>query len=143
MLVNVKRLTNLDGLSLPQYAKNGDSARDLYAAINENIYLEPFDVIKVPTGIALDLGPGMEAQVRPRSGLSSRGVLVHFGTVDESYTGEICVIVHNLSKQTFVIGRGDRIAQLVIASNVHYEWNQVNEVRETSRGSNGFGHTGK
>jgi dUTP pyrophosphatase len=142
VLVKIKKLPNLKELPLPQYNKDGDSARDMRAAIDTEIVLEPGDVAKVPTGVALDLGIGVEAQVRPRSGLSSKGILVHWGTVDSSFTGELCVIIHNLSKTPLTIQRGDRIAQLVIAEVVHYEWQEVEELRETSRGTSGFGSSG-
>ncbi len=142
MFVKIKKLPNLNELPLPEYNKAGDSARDLRAAIDTSIVLGPGDVVKVPTGIALDLGNGIEAQVRPRSGLSSKGILVHWGTVDSSFTGELCVIIHNLSKVPLTIERGNRIAQLVIAEAVHYEWEEVQELRETSRGSSGFGSSG-
>jgi dUTP pyrophosphatase len=142
MRVRIKKLPNLKELPLPEYNKAGDSARDLRAAIDENIVLEPGDIAKVPTGIALELGVGIEAQVRPRSGLSLKGILVHWGTVDSSFTGELCAIVHNLSKAPFIIERGMRIAQLVIAEAIHYDWEEVEELRTTSRGSLGFGSSG-
>jgi dUTP pyrophosphatase len=142
MFVRVKKLANFGDLPLPKYAKENDAGRDLVAAIDGVIVLEPGEVAKIPTGIALDLGLGMEGQIRPRSGLSAKGILVHLGTLDCSYTGEAAVIIHNLSKVPFTITRGDRIAQLVIASVIHYEWQEVDTLRETSRGSAGFGSTG-
>lgn len=141
MFVKIKRLPELGDLPLPKYGKDGDAARDLYSTIN--LVLKPGDVAKIPTGIALDLGIGVEAQVRPRSGLSLNGILVHFGTVDPNFRGCLCVIIQNLSREDFVIERGNRIAQLFIGSVTHYEWEEVNELSETSRAENGFGHTGR
>ena len=140
--IKVKKLSNLRELPLPQYAKSGDSARDLYAAIDNDVILEPGEVKMIPTGIALDLDEGTEAQIRPRSGLALKKLLIHFGTIDSAFKGECNVIVYNLSKEPFIINHGLRIAQLAIAPVIHYEWQEVEDLRKTDRGVGGFGSTG-
>jgi dUTP pyrophosphatase len=142
MIVKVKPLPDLKELPLPEYAKPGDSCRDLRACIDGKITIKPMEVVKIPTGIALELPLGYEAQVRPRSGWSLKGVLIHWGTCDFPYRGEVCAVFHNLSKDDIVIQRGDRIAQLAIAEAIHYELEIVDELQETTRGSAGFGSSG-
>lgn len=143
MYVRIKRLPNLAELPLPQYANEGDSGRDLRAAIEgDEIVVAHGDAVKVPCGIALGLPFGMEAQIRPRSGLSSKKILVQLGTVDRPYIGELCVVLHNLSGKDFIIKRGDRVAQMVIAPVSHWEWEETDELNETSRGAKGFGSSG-
>ena len=98
--------------------------------------------VTIPTGIAIELQPGTEAQVRPRSSISKRGLLVHLGTVDNGYRGEIGVIVSNISNYSAVIRPGDRIAQLVVAPVLYPKFREAEELSETERGEGGFGSTG-
>ncbi len=118
---------------------------DIFAAIEHPISLSSGEIILVPTGIAIALPPGFEAQVRPRSGLATQyGVtLINSpGTIDADYRGEIKVALINLGKNTYTIHPGERIAQLVIAPVIKAEWEIVSELPPSQRGSGGFGHTG-
>lgn len=118
---------------------------DLYAEPEEDIVLQPGERALVPTGIAIELPEGYEAQVRPRSGLAIKhGIaLVNSpGTIDPDYRGEIGVIVINLGTESFTVKKGERIAQLVVAAFVHAELLEVEELSQTVRGQRGFGHTG-
>lgn len=143
MIVRIKRLPNLGDFPLPQYARKGDSGMDLRACFDQSkIVVKPMERVKIPTGVALELPYSVEAQVRPRSSFSLRGILIYWGTCDSAYTGEICVVLQNLSGEDLVIERGDRIAQLVIAEPIHCELEEINELRQTERNSGGFGSTG-
>jgi dUTP pyrophosphatase len=119
---------------------------DLRAVLPEDLTLLPGARALVPTGIAIALPAGYEAQVRPRSGLALRhGIaLVNSpGTIDPDYRGEICVIIINHGSEPFVVGNGERIAQLVVAPFARVEFREVEELEETERGEGGFGHTGR
>ena len=134
-----------EGLSLPKYMSEHAAGMDLYAAVAEDAVIKAGEWKLVPTGIALAIPPGYEAQVRPRSGLAlKQGVSVMNtpGTIDADYRGEVGVILVNHSKEDLVIKRGDRIAQMVIKEYVRIEFDEVEELSETTRGSGGFGHTG-
>ena len=118
---------------------------DIFAAIEYPISLSSGEIILVPTGIAIALPPGFEAQVRPRSGLATQyGVtLINSpGTIDADYRGEIKVALINLGKNSYTVHPGERIAQLVIAPVIKAEWEIVSELPPSQRGSGGFGHTG-
>lgn len=131
---------------LPQYATEQSAGMDIRANLNEPITLKPLERCLVPTGIYMSLPKGFEAQIRPRSGLAIKkgiGVLNSPGTIDADYRGEVCVILVNLSSEDFVIEDGERIAQMVISRYEQAEWTEVEVLDETSRGSGGFGHTGK
>lgn len=131
---------------LPTYATSQSAGVDLRANLNEPISLEPMQRCLVPTGLYIALPEGVEAQVRPRSGLAiKKGITVlnSPGTIDADYRGEICVILINLSQETFIIEDGERIAQMVIARHEQAEWQEVELLDETERGAGGFGHTGK
>jgi dUTP pyrophosphatase len=131
---------------LPQYATEQSAGMDLRANLNEPITLKPLQRCLVPTGLYMALPKGFEAQVRPRSGLAIKkgiSVLNTPGTIDADYRGEIKVILVNLSKEPFVINRGERIAQMVIARYEKIEWEQVCELSDSERGEGGFGSTGK
>lgn len=144
--VALKRLPNGEGLALPGYATAGAAGMDLLAAIAADVVLNPGDRALVPTGIAIALPPGFEAQVRPRSGLALKqgiSVLNSPGTVDADYRGEVGVILINHGREAFTIRRGERIAQMVIARHATAEWQIVAELPETARGAGGFGSTGK
>lgn len=130
---------------LPQYATALSAGMDLRANLDQPLTLQPMQRSLVPTGLYIALPAGYEAQVRPRSGLAlKKGVTVLNapGTIDADYRGELCVILINLSAEPFVIEDGERIAQLVIARHEQVEWQPVEVLNETARGTGGFGHTG-
>ncbi len=134
-----------EDVDLPSYATEHAAGADIRAAIDEPIDIRPGDVTAVPTNIAVELPPHMEAQLRPRSGLALRyGITLPNapGTIDSDYRGEIKVIMANTGRETFRINRGDRIAQIVIAPVIHAQWIEVDGLPDTARGDGGFGHTG-
>jgi dUTP pyrophosphatase len=140
------RLSHAADLPLPAYQSVGAAGLDLVAAIEEAISLAPFQRAIVPTGLAIGLPQGFEGQVRPRSGLAAKHgvtVLNAPGTVDEDYRGEIKVVLVNHGSEAFLIHRGDRIAQLVIAPVTRAELLAVDSLDETARGAGGFGSTGR
>lgn len=131
---------------LPTYATEQSAGMDLRANLDAPIVLRPLERTLVPTGLHIALPVGFEAQVRPRSGLAiKKGITVLNtpGTIDADYRGEIKVILVNLSNEDFVIEDGERIAQMVVARHETVEWQSVEILDETERGSGGFGHTGK
>ncbi len=143
--VKLKRLSHGYDLPLPRYETPGSSGLDLRACVKESIVLGPGEYRMIPTGIAIALPPGYEAQIRPRSGLAINhgiGLLNSPGTVDSDYRGEIKVILINWGKEPFEIKRGDRIAQMVICEVVRAEPVEITALDETERGDGGFGHTG-
>lgn len=144
--VSVRRLPHGVGLDLPGYATAGAAGMDLLAAVAEDHTLPPGDRAVIPTGIAIALDPGFEAQVRPRSGLAARHgvtVLNSPGTIDSDYRGEIGVILINCGKDPFIVTRGMRVAQLVIAPVVQAVWREVgDDLPSSTRGHGGFGSTG-
>lgn len=144
-VLKIKKLENGKDLELPKYETANSAGMDLRAAINEDLVIKSGEVKLVQTGIAIALQKGFEAQIRPRSGLALKNqitVLNSPGTIDADYRGEICVILINHSKTDFVITRGMRIAQMVIAAYDHCDVSEVEELDETKRGSGGFGSTG-
>ena len=143
--VRIERLAHAEDLPLPATATALSAGLDLAAAIEDELVLAPGQRELVPTGFAIALPEGYEAQVRPRSGLALRHgiVLPHApGTIDADYRGEIGVLLMNLGDEPFRIQRGDRIAQLVVAPVTSVSWDEVDRLDETERGSGGFGHTG-
>lgn len=143
--VAIRRLPHGEGLDLPAYASAGAAGMDLQAAVAEDLVIEPGGRALVPTGFALALPPGYEAQVRPRSGLAlKQGVTVlnSPGTVDEDYRGEVGVILANLGPSSFTVERGMRIAQMVVAPVTRVAFAVVDELPATGRGAGGFGSTG-
>ena len=131
--------------ALPQYATPQSAGVDLRANLDTPIVIEPLARALVPTGLFIALPAGVEAQVRPRSGLAlKRGVTVlnSPGTIDADYRGEICVILVNLSNEPFTVNDGERIAQMVIARHEQAEWQLTDSLDETERGAGGFGHSG-
>jgi dUTP pyrophosphatase len=143
--IAITREPGCEDLPLPEYQTPHASGMDLYAALTEPLVLAPGERALVPTGLRIALPPGVEAQIRPRSGLAIRnGVsMVNTpGTIDADYRGEIRVIMINLGQEPFTIRRGDRIAQMVIAPVLQAVWNPVERLDDTSRGDGGFGHTG-
>ena len=144
MRVRVKRLPAARDLPLPAAASPGSSGFDLRAAVEEDLVLRPGERLLVPTGLVLEIPPGCEGQVRPRSGLALRhglGVLNAPGTIDSDYRGEVAVILINHGEAPFTIRRGDRIAQLVFARVEPVEWEEAGELGGSDRGG-GFGSTG-
>ena len=145
MKIAIQRLPHAEDLPLPAYATAGAAGLDLFAAVKTQITLEPGRYVPVPTGIALALPDGFEAQVRPRSGLALRHgvtVLNAPGTIDSDYRGEVTAILINHSKEAFSIARGMKIAQLVVAPHTRVEWSETATLETTSRGIGGFGSTG-
>ena len=119
---------------------------DLRAELEASIELKPLERTMIPTGLSMELPKGVEAQVRPRSGLAAKHgitVLNSPGTIDADYRGEIKVILVNLSNESFIIEDGERIAQMVIAKHEQADWELVEELESSERGAGGFGHTGK
>lgn len=141
ILVHFKSSSDLE----PVYSSEAASGADLKADITEDIVLLPGIQQLVPTGIFLEIPPGFEAQVRPRSGLAAKSavtVLNTPGTIDADYRGEIKVILINLGKEDFIIKRGDRIAQMVFAPVVRAQFEKTSDLSESVRGAGGFGSTG-
>jgi len=141
-------IVNKSNNELPKYATIGSSGMDIRANIGEPIILKPFERQLIPTGIYVDLPEGYEIQVRSRSGLAYKQglfVLNSPGTIDDDYTGEIGVILCNLSGEEQTINPGDRIAQLVLCKlEDKVEWDEREELgKVTERGAGGYGHTGK
>ena len=143
--LRIKRLENNQDLPLPNYETDGSAGMDLTAANEDSIVIGPGEIKLVKTGISVALEKGYEAQVRPRSGLALKNgitVLNTPGTIDSDYRGEVGVILINHSKKDFVIERGMRIAQMIIAPYAQAEIVQLEILDETKRGSGGFGSTG-
>lgn len=131
---------------LPAYQTEGSAGMDLLAAVNGEVVIPPMGRALIPTGVALSLPPGVEGQVRPRSGLAIRhGVtcLNSPGTIDSDYRGEICVILANFGGEPFPVRRGDRVAQIVFSRALRARLTVVEELDGTKRGPGGFGHTGR
>jgi dUTP pyrophosphatase len=146
--VDIHHLPHGEGLALPAYQSAHAAGLDLLAAVPDDapMILAPGKYALVPTGLTIALPPGYEAQVRPRSGLAAKHgvtVLNSPGTVDADYRGEICVLLINHGDTPFPIRRGERIAQMVIASVTQVELVAVAELSATERGSGGFGSTGR
>jgi len=132
-------------VSLPKYETSGSSGMDISAFIENNIEIKPGEKSIISTGIHLSIPKGFEVQIRPRSGLAAKksiSVLNTPGTIDADYRGEIKVILINLGKEKFIIENGMRIAQMVVCPIVQAEFEEVNELSITDRGSGGFGSTG-
>ena len=139
------RVINSSKHSLPHYETVASAGMDLRANLDNPIVLKPLERSIVPTGIFMELPVGIEAQVRPRSGLAAKKgitVLNAPGTIDADYRGEVGVILVNLSNEDFTINDGERIAQMVIARHERADWEEVEQLTETVRGSGGFGSTG-
>ncbi len=140
------KIINKSKHALPHYATSQSAGMDLRANLNESVFLKPMERKIVPTGLFISLPDGYEAQIRPRSGLAIKhGItLVNTpGTIDADYRGEIGIIMINLSNETFEIKDGERIAQMVINKYEKINWEQVDSLDKTERGSGGFGSTGK
>jgi dUTP pyrophosphatase len=144
--IRVQRLANSTGLTLPGYQTPGAAGCDLSAALPDGpIVLHAGGTALIPTGLALEIPPGFEAQVRPRSGLAAKHavtVLNAPGTIDSDYRGEICVILINHGKETFTVEHGMRIAQLVVAPVSQAQFVESGELEKSARSAGGFGSTG-
>ena len=144
MLMKVK-VINKSNFSLPTYETSASAGMDLRAVLSEPIILKPLERVIVKTGLYIELPVGVEAQIRPRSGLAAKKgitVLNAPGTIDADYRGEVGVILINLSSDNFKIESGERIAQIVFAKHEHIAWETVEQLTETKRGEGGFGSTG-
>jgi dUTP pyrophosphatase len=145
--IPITRLPHGEGIPLPAYETALAAGMDLRAAVpdHEPLILKPMARAMVPTGLAFAVPAGFEAQVRPRSGLAAKAGITCLntpGTIDADYRGEVKVILINLGEDDFVIRRGDRIAQLVIAPVASASWMEVDSLDATARGAGGFGSTG-
>ena len=143
--VDVVQLPHAADLPLPEYATVQSAAVDLLAAVTEDVVLAPGARTLIPTGLAIALPDGYEAQVRPRSGLALKNGITLLntpGTIDADYRGEIGIILTNLSQEGFTVERGMRIAQMLIAPVTRLTWNAVSSLDKSERGSGGFGSTG-
>lgn len=144
----LRRLPHADGLALPAYETEGAAGMDLRAAVPQDapVTLQPGERQMIPTGLSMAIPPGYEVQVRPRSGLAAKHGLTCLnspGTVDSDYRGELKVILVNLGREAFVVQRGERIAQMVVAPVTRGVFEEVDVLPETVRGEGGFGSTGR
>ena len=139
------KVVNKSGIDLPQYATEFSAGMDVRAAIDAPVVLEPLQRAMIPTGLYLQIPEGYEVQVRPRSGLAAKKgitVLNAPGTIDADYRGQVCVILVNLSNDSFTVERGERVAQLVLAKHEIIEWEETDALEDSARGDGGFGSTG-
>lgn len=137
------KIVNKSNNQLPNYATAGSAGMDIRANSPSHPFIvQSGQIAKIPTGIHIELPEGYEAQLRPRSGLTSKGVIGMFGTIDSDYRGEINVVIHNTSPKPYIFHHGDRIAQMVIAKYEKVELKQVDILSPSERGNGGFGHTG-
>lgn len=143
--LRVHRLPHGEGLPLPSYATEGSSGLDLPAGVEQDVVLAPGERALVPTGFRFEIPEGFEGQVRPRSGLAVKAGISMVntpGTIDSDYRGEVKVVMINLGQEAFIVRRGERIAQLVIAPVTRVEICESDDLEHSSRGEGGFGHTG-
>ncbi len=140
------RIINNSSNSLPEYATPGSSGMDIRAHLTEPVILQPLERTLIPTGLFIEIPMGLDAQIRPRSGLAIKQGLTCLntpGTIDADYRGEIKIILINLSNEQQVIHPGDRVAQMVIQKVEKITWSLAETLEETQRSAGGFGHTGK
>jgi len=143
--VKITRLEDNADLPLPAYESEGSSGMDIRAHVKDPVLVRPGEIKFLPTGLAISLPSGYEAQIRPRSGLALHhgiGMVNSPGTIDSDYRGEIGIILINWGDEPFLIKRGDRIAQMIISKVYRADLVIVDDLDETSRGPGGFGHTG-
>ena len=143
--VLIKKLSNLSDFQLPTYQSDEAAGVDLSASIEEPVKILPWEKEIIPCGISISMPRGLEAQVRPRSGLAFKHgitILNTPGTIDSDYRGEIKVVLINLSKQEFIIQPKDRIAQMVFSNVSQVQFKEVDDLDTTKRGTDGFGSTG-
>jgi dUTP pyrophosphatase len=148
VIVQVSPLPHFEGLELPKYQTPASAGLDLPAAVAEDkpVTIPPGEWRLIPTGLSIALPDGYEAQIRPRSGLAAKfgiSMVNTPGTVDADYRGEVKVNLINHGKEPFVVKRGERIAQMIVAPVTHIEWAPVARLDETARGTGGFGSTGR
>jgi dUTP pyrophosphatase len=144
--IKIKRLPGGQDLPLPAFATQHAAGADLRAAVTQSVTIAPGEIRLIPCGFAMAIPPGYEAQVRPRSGLSSQHGITLIntpGTIDADYRGEVQVPLVNHGKEPFTVERGMRIAQMIITALPKVNYTEVEELDETPRGQGGFGHTGK
>jgi dUTP pyrophosphatase len=144
--VQMIKIPGNENVQIPTRMSEQASGFDLFAALNEPVVLNPGDRMLIPTGIAIAMPEGMEAQIRPRSGLAVKHGITCLnspGTIDADYRGEIKVILINLGREPFTINRNERIAQMVFQLVPSVQLDIALELTETKRGAGGFGHTGK
>ena len=144
--IRIQRLSHSEGLELPSYASAGAAGADLRAAEDESLIVAPGERAAVPTGLILEIPPGWEGQVRPRSGLAIRHGLTVVnapGTIDSDYRGEVKILLVNLGGEAVTIRRGDRVAQLVLAPVVQVGLVEAESLQATDRGAGGVGSTGQ
>jgi len=144
--IQINRISdNTNDVPLPSYATIGSAGMDIYAAVEQDLIVGEGVTLLVPTGFSMEIPVGYEAQIRPRSGLAIKhniGLMNSPGTIDSDYRGEVKIVFTNYGKSDFVVKRGDRIAQMVIAKYERVEWTETDELSKTERGAGGFGHTG-
>jgi dUTP pyrophosphatase len=143
--IHIKRLPHGEGLDLPHYATAGAAGMDILAALDKPVRIAPAGRALIPCGFCIALPTGFELQIRPRSGLALKHGIVlpnSPGTIDEDYRGEVQVILLNASEEYFLVTRGMRIAQAVLAPVVRAAWTEVETLDATARGAGGFGSTG-
>jgi len=145
--LKIKRISDkYNDIALPHYATEGSAGMDIRAAIDDELVINSGEIKLVPTNLIFEIPEGYEIQVRPRSGLALKhgiGLLNSPGTIDSDYRGEVGIIMNNISKENFVVKRGDRIAQIVLTQFYKAEILEVESISESQRGDGGFGHTGK
>jgi dUTP pyrophosphatase len=142
--MNIK-VVNRSKHALPAYATVHSAGMDLRADLDKPLTLRPMERALIPTGLYIELPEGYEAQIRPRSGLAlKKGITIlnSPGTIDADYRGEVGIILINLSEEEFVVEDGERICQMVVAPYIQANWEEVEVLGDTHRGSGGFGHTG-
>ena len=143
--IMVKKLEGGEDIPLPKHMTPHSAGMDIFSAVKEAVVIAPGKRALLPTGIAIALPPGIEAQIRPRSGLAIKngiGLLNSPGTIDADYRGEIGIILVNLSAEEFIVKNGERICQMVINKVEAVTWKQVGSLDQSERGAGGFGHTG-
>ena len=144
--IDIERLPHADGLALPSYQTEGAAGMDLLAAISEDIMVAPQERVAIPTGLKMAIPHGYEVQIRPRSGLAFKhGLTVANapGTIDSDYRGEVKILLINLGTEAVELSSGMRVAQMIVAPVMRASLNLVSELSDTTRGTGGFGSTGK
>lgn len=145
VIIKFKRLDNSTDLPLPCYESEGSSGMDIRACVKEPVILQPGQIKLIPTGLAISIPFGYEAQMRPRSGLALKhgiGLVNSPGTIDSDYRGELGIIMINWGESPFTIKRGDRIAQMIISEVCRVDIVEAEMLDDTLRGEGGFGHSG-
>jgi dUTP diphosphatase len=143
--LKIKKFAGTEDLPLPKYMSEHAAGMDVYAAVKEDVVLGSGETKLIPTGMSMEVPNGYEVQVRPRSGLAlkhSISLMNSPGTIDADYRGELGIILSNFGKEDFIVKRGERVAQIIVAPVVQVKVVQVEEVSETERGAGGFGSTG-